>query len=117
MKSIKRVAVVGLGTLGSQIAIQAAAYGYDVRGYDPDPAAFAKAQVKVRSAMQMVRKGPTFPVEQWDQHAKKVHLRDDLADAVREADLVIEVVAENLETKRKVFAEIDRRRAKAEGCL
>jgi 3-hydroxybutyryl-CoA dehydrogenase len=108
MKPIKKVAVVGLGTLGSQIAIQAAAYGYDVRGYDPDPAAFTKAQAKVRSAMQMVRKGPTFPVEQWELHANKVDLRDSLVDAVREADLVVEVIAENLEAKRKVFAEIDR---------
>ena len=33
---------------------------------------------------------------------------DDLARAISAADLVIEVVPEELETKRKVFAELDR---------
>lgn len=36
MKAIN-VAVVGLGTLGTQVAIQAAAYGHRVSGFDPDP--------------------------------------------------------------------------------
>lgn len=108
MKPIKKVAVVGMGTLGTQIAVQAAAYGYEAHGFDPDRSAFAKAQVKVQSAMQMVRKGPTFPIEQWEQHASKVTLHDDLVGAVGSADLVIEVVIENLAAKRKVFSEIDR---------
>jgi len=32
--------VIGVGTLGTQIAIQAAAYGYDVKSYDQNPEAF-----------------------------------------------------------------------------
>lgn len=107
MPAIKKVAVVGLGTLGSQIALQSAAYGYQVTGFDPTPDAFKKAQEKVRGAMAMVRKGPTFPVEQWDAIARKVSVVGDLAGAVSDTDLVIEVVAENLDIKRKVFAEID----------
>ena len=108
MKTIEKIAVVGMGTLGTQVAIQAAAYGYDVYGFDPDPSAFAKTQAKVRSAMQIVRKGPTFPVTQWEEHARKIKLFHDLASAVGTADLVVEVVPENLEIKRKVFAEVDR---------
>jgi 3-hydroxybutyryl-CoA dehydrogenase len=107
MTTIRKVAVVGLGTLGSQIAMQAAAYGYDVAGFDPVEGAFAKAQEKVRSAMKMVRKGPTFDATHWDEIAGKVKLHDKMADAVRDADLVVEVVAENLDIKRKVFGEID----------
>jgi 3-hydroxybutyryl-CoA dehydrogenase len=108
MKPIKKISVVGLGTLGTQIAIQAAAYGYDVCGFDPVPSAFAKMQTKVRGAMQMTGKGPTFPIAQWEEHARKVRVYDDLARATGAADLVIEVVPEELETKRKVFAELDR---------
>jgi phosphoglycerate dehydrogenase-like enzyme len=33
----QNISVVGLGTLGTQIAIQAAAYGHRVSGYDPNP--------------------------------------------------------------------------------
>jgi 3-hydroxyacyl-CoA dehydrogenase len=61
MKPIEKISVVGLGTLGTQIGIQAAAYGYAVCGFDPEPSAFAKMQTNVRGAMQMTGKGPTFP--------------------------------------------------------
>ena len=106
--NIKTVAVVGLGTLGTQLAIQAAAYGHEVHGFDPEPGNFQKMMAKVRSAMQMTRKGPTFPLDQWEVHAAKVHIHSDLASAVGSADLVIEVVPENLECKRQVFADLDR---------
>ena len=108
MKRIENISVVGLGTLGTQIAIQAAAYGYNVDGFDPDSGAFARTQTKVRGAMQMVRKGTTFPVAQWERHAGKVRIQDDLASAVAAADLVIEVGPEDLEIKRRVFSELDR---------
>lgn len=108
MKPIKNVCVVGLGTLGTQIAIQAAAYGYNVDAYDPKPDAFATMQTKVKAAMQMTRKGPTFPMALWDAHAAKVRLHSSLAAALLTADLVVEVVPEDVESKRKVFAELDR---------
>jgi 3-hydroxyacyl-CoA dehydrogenase len=41
--------------LGAQIAVQAAAYGYEVRRYDPDPSMFGQMQAKVRTAMPMAR--------------------------------------------------------------
>jgi 3-hydroxybutyryl-CoA dehydrogenase len=108
MNPIRRVTVIGMGTLGTQIAIQAAAYGYEVSGFARNPAVFGDMQAKIRAAMQMTRKGPTFPVEQWAEHASRVKLYDDLARATSTADLVIESVPEVLETKRKLFAELDR---------
>ncbi|MDQ6683777.1 MAG: 3-hydroxyacyl-CoA dehydrogenase NAD-binding domain-containing protein [Pseudomonadota bacterium] len=104
----QNISIVGLGTLGTQIAIQAAAYGHRVSGYDPDAGAFARMQVKVRDAMRMTRKGPTFAVAEWETHASKVELHRDLAGALANADLVVEVVTEDLAIKRAVFAEIDR---------
>lgn len=105
---VLNITVVGLGTLGTQIAIQAAAYGHRVSGFDSDRSAFQRMLTKVREAMRMTQKGPTFPVEEWEQHAAKVEMHHDLANALRHADLVIEVVPENLATKRSVFAELDR---------
>ena len=106
--NVLNITVVGLGTLGTQVAIQAAAYGHRVSGFDPDRSAFQRMLTNVREAMRMTRKGPTFPVEEWEQHAAKVERHDELAGALRQADLVIEVVPENLATKRAVFAELDR---------
>jgi 3-hydroxybutyryl-CoA dehydrogenase len=105
---VLNITVVGLGTLGTQIAIQAAAYGHRVCGFDPDRSAFQRMLTKVREAMRMTHRGPTFPVEEWEQHAAKVEMHHDLESALRHADLVIEVVPENLAMKRSLFAELDR---------
>lgn len=106
-QQIKKVGVIGTGTLGTQIAIQAASYGYDVKAYDQDLESFQKNLQKVRNFMKMRAKGPTLPMEDWEKGVQKVQQVKNLAEAVREADLVIEAVLENLELKRKVFAQID----------
>jgi 3-hydroxybutyryl-CoA dehydrogenase len=103
----KKIGIVGLGTLGTQIAIQAAYYGYDVKGYDQDPEIFQKTVQKVKGMMKFLGKTPTMPVEEWEKAAGKVKEAKGLVEAVKEADLVIEAVPENLELKRKVWAKID----------
>ncbi|MBM4333295.1 MAG: 3-hydroxyacyl-CoA dehydrogenase family protein [Deltaproteobacteria bacterium] len=107
MTQIKKVGVVGLGTLGTQIAIQAAHYGYDVKGYDQDQEIFQKTIQKIRGMMKFLGKSPTMPVEEWERASPMVNLAKDMGEALQEADLVIEVVPENLELKRKIFTEID----------
>jgi 3-hydroxybutyryl-CoA dehydrogenase len=106
--SIRRVTVVGLGTLGTQIAIQAAAYGYEVTGFARKAGTFDDMQSKILDAMRMTRKGPTFPIGQWSEHASRVTVCDDLARATSNADLVIESIPEVLETKRALFGDLDR---------
>ena len=106
-QKIEKIAVIGLGTLGTQIAIQAAYYGCSVRGYDQDPEIFQKTIQKVKGMMKILGKLPTMPVEEWEKASSKVKLAKDLGEALQEADLVIEVVPEVLELKRKVWAQID----------
>jgi 3-hydroxybutyryl-CoA dehydrogenase len=105
--SLKRISMIGLGTLGTQIAIQAAYYGCEVNGYDQDPEVFQKTIQKVKGMMKILGKFPTMPVEEWEKAASKVHVMKDLAEALKDADLVIEAVPENLELKRKVWAQLD----------
>ena len=105
--SIKKVSVIGLGTLGTQIAMQAAYYGYEVRGYDQDPEIFQKTIQKVKGMMRFLGKTPTMPAEEWEKAAPKVKLAKDLNEALKGADLVIEAIPENLELKRKVWTHID----------
>ncbi len=51
-QQIKKVAVIGTCTLGAQIAIQAASYGYDVKAYDQGPESFQKTLQKIRGVMR-----------------------------------------------------------------
>ena len=104
---IKNVVVIGTGMLGTQIAIQAACYGYDVKAYDEVVESFQETFQKIPGIMKRQGKGPTVALEQWEQATQNVKLFKDLAQALRGADLVIEAVPENLELKRKLFAEID----------
>ena len=93
--------------MGTQIAIQAAYYGYEVRGYDQDPEIFQKTIQKIKGMMKFLGKTPTMGAEEWEKAAGKVKMAKDLAEAVKDTDLVIEVVPEVLELKRKVWAQID----------
>ena len=95
--SIRKVSVVGLGTLGSQIAIQAACYGYEVQGYDQDPEIFQKTIEKMKDMMKVLGKSPTVSLEEWERAAARVKLPRELGDALKGADLVIEAIPEVLE--------------------
>jgi len=107
VSQMKKVVVIGTGMLGTQIAIQAACYGYDVKAYDEVVESFQKTFQKIPGIIKRQGKGPTVAIKQWKLAAQKVKLFKDLVEALRGADLVIEAVPENLELKRKLFAEID----------
>lgn len=104
---IKKVSVIGLGTLGTQISIQAAYYGYDVTAFDQDPEVFQKMIQKVKGIMAFLKRSPTMPQAEWEKAASKVKMAKSIETGIREADLVIEVIPENLEMKRKLFAQMD----------
>jgi 3-hydroxybutyryl-CoA dehydrogenase len=105
---IKKVAVIGTGTLGTQIAIQAAAYGYQVKVYDRDPGHFRKVFQGLCALLKAGKGKPTVPFEEWEGAGKRVKECGDLTEAVGDAELVIEAVNEDLDLKRGVFAEMDR---------
>ncbi|MBA4394787.1 MAG: hypothetical protein C0407_14650, partial [Desulfobacca sp.] len=77
--AIKKISVIGLGTLGTQIAIQAAYYGYEVRGYDQAPQIFQETIPKIKAVMKLLGKGPTMGAEEWEKGAVQVKVTKDLA--------------------------------------
>jgi 3-hydroxyacyl-CoA dehydrogenase len=105
---IRNVAVVGTGTLGTQIAAQAAYYGCKVSGYDSDETSFTRAVERIGVRIDNSGRAPALSFEQVKEGAAKVRLSSDLAAVLEGADLVIEAVPEDLGLKRKVFAEMDR---------
>jgi 3-hydroxybutyryl-CoA dehydrogenase len=109
MSVIKRVVVVGSGTMGSQIALQTAYSGrYDVTIVDADPAALERALEQNRKLVARgVEKG-RLTQEQADAALARIRTTSDLAAAVKDADLVIEAVFENLDVKRQVWEELGR---------
>lgn len=101
---MKRVAIIGTGTMGPGMAATLSRGGLDVRCFDTLPAARDKTPGEVETALAVLDRigGP----EGAERGTVTVH--DDLAEAVADADLVIEAVPENAEIKAKVFADLDR---------
>ncbi|MER6308956.1 3-hydroxybutyryl-CoA dehydrogenase [Streptomyces sp. NPDC001657] len=104
--SLSTVAVVGLGTMGTGIAEVLARAGREVIGIDTDEAAARNAVAALEAATaRAVRRERITERERQDVLARFRTFTD--LQAAADADLVIEVVPEDYELKRQVFAELD----------
>ena len=104
---IRKVAVIGTGTLGSQIAIHSAFHGYDVSAYDADPNSLEKVLRMIQVRIANSNRKPVIPLKEIKKQARKINMGGTLEEAVREADLVIEAIPEDLALKRRIFKQID----------
>jgi 3-hydroxybutyryl-CoA dehydrogenase len=103
-----KLAVVGAGSMGAQIAQQAALQGMVVMLSDKDVAQLRKAAESNRGhLMRRVEKGRMSREDAEAAHGRVI-LITDLEGAVQQADLVIEAVFEDLEVKRAIFRDLDR---------
>ena len=108
MSAIRRVAVLGAGTMGHGIAYVATAAGYDVRLFDLDASALARGADRVRASFgRAIERGKSTP-EARDAALARLGTTTVLSEAVTGADLVIEAIPERLELKRDVFAAVER---------
>ncbi|MEU2438043.1 3-hydroxyacyl-CoA dehydrogenase family protein [Streptomyces rubradiris] len=103
---LKKVAVVGLGTMGTGIAEVLAKAGREVIGIDvgEDQAARALAALEAATA-RAVRRGRLTDEERVGMLAR-VRTTTDLT-AAADADLVIEVAPESYEIKQRILGELD----------
>jgi len=105
---IKRVAVIGLGTLGAQIAMISADNGYEVTGFDQDDSAIEKYLQCLPDPESQDKAKDMIDTSSWFESVHKIKKKDSLTSAVSDSDLVIEAVPENLALKQKVWAELDK---------
>jgi 3-hydroxybutyryl-CoA dehydrogenase len=101
------LAVIGAGSMGAQIAQQAALYGIEVILQDQDQAQLRKARDSNEGHLaRRVEKGKLSP-EDMDAALGGVQVTTDLHEAVERADFVIEAVFEDIEVKRSIFKSLD----------
>lgn len=102
------MAVVGAGSMGAQIAQQAALHGVDVTLQDTSVEQLRKARESNQGHLaRRVEKG-RLPHVEAREALNRVNMTTNLAAAVADAEFVIEAVFEDLDLKRSVFAELDR---------
>jgi len=105
---IKKIVVVGAGTMGRQIGFQCAVSGFQTVMYDVQQEALDDCKNKqLRFAGLFVAKRGSN-AEDIDAAVARLSYTTDLAEACRNADLVSESVPEDPEMKRQVYGELNR---------
>jgi 3-hydroxybutyryl-CoA dehydrogenase len=105
---MKRVAVVGAGSMGNGIAHVFAQAGWEVRLVDVQPAALDRALATIRGNFdRQIRKGSATEADR-DATLSRIRTATDLA-AVDGTPLVLEAASENEKLKLELFSDLDRR--------
>ena len=104
---IRRIAVIGAGTMGHGIAQVAAMAGFDTVLTDANPSAIAAGRERIRANLAgAVRRGK-IDADAVDAVLNRITGAEDLSGAVRDAHLIVEAVLEDLDVKRALFARVD----------
>ncbi|MGU7784788.1 3-hydroxyacyl-CoA dehydrogenase NAD-binding domain-containing protein [Burkholderia sp. PU8-34] len=106
-RPIERAAVIGAGTMGGGIAMALAAAGIPVTLIDETETGLSRGLARIHDTYDnSVKRGK---LEAAERDARVARIRGSLAIAdVRDADIVVEAVFEDLALKQRIFRELDR---------
>lgn len=105
--NINNVTVLGTGVLGSQIAYQTAYSGFEVIAYDINDESLEKARKQVEGLAARYEEDVAGASDGRARTAlDRIRFSSDLADAVRDADLVIEAAPELPDLKKELYRKL-----------
>ncbi len=104
---IQNITVLGSGIMGHGIAQVAATAGYNIVLRDIEKQFLDKAMEKIKWSLDKLATKGKITQSQADEIYSRIKPIVDLQEAVKDAHLVIEVVPEIMELKKKVYAELD----------
>jgi 3-hydroxybutyryl-CoA dehydrogenase len=108
LQQIKTVTVIGSGTMGNGISHVFAQSGFTVHMMDINQAALDKAIATIgRNMDRQVSKG-SLTEEEKAGSLGRITTFTDMAEAVKNADLIVEAATENIDLKIKIFQELDK---------
>lgn len=101
-----KVAIIGSGTMGSGIAQVAATSGCTVKIYDTNQAALEKSKNSLEATLSKLVEKAKIDEAEKNRIQTRIAYVGNLND-LSDSDLVIEAIVENLEVKRKLFADLE----------
>jgi len=107
MSEIKNVAVVGAGTMGTGIAIVAARAGFRTIVFDNDQKSVARARTQAEAFLRKSVERGKLKAEEFEKILGLWKSASSIED-LREADIVIEAIFENLAAKHELLGKLDR---------
>jgi 3-hydroxybutyryl-CoA dehydrogenase len=105
---VRTIAVIGAGTMGRGIAHAAALGGYRTILEDLLPGALRKAENEIRANLDKAVELGKVAAPDADAAFRRVEYAGSVDEAAREADLVIEAVPEEMESKIEIFTLLDK---------
>lgn len=105
---VKTIAVIGAGTLGRGIAQAAALAGYRTILEDLLPSSLRRAESEIRAELEHEFEQGTLSEAERTAALKRLQYADGIDEAVAEADVVIEAVPEELDSKLEIFTTLDK---------
>jgi len=106
--SVKNITVLGSGVMGHGIAQVSATAGYNVVLRDIKQEFLDKAMEKIKWSLDKLVSKEKISKEEGDSIFARITPIVDLNEAVKNAELVIEVVPEIMDLKKSVYAELDK---------
>jgi len=104
---LKNITVLGSGIMGHGIAQVSATAGYNIVLRDIEQGFLDKAMEKIKWSLDKLVTKEKISQQEANSIYSRITPIVNLADAVKNAQLVIEVVPEIMELKKKVYAELD----------
>jgi 3-hydroxybutyryl-CoA dehydrogenase len=102
------IGVVGAGTMGRGIVQLFAQAGHVLRCHDARPGAAAEAVGHVADMLERAVGKGRMGRDEFERVRGRIHACDDL-DALKDCDLVVEAIVEDLDAKRSLFRELEAR--------
>jgi 3-hydroxybutyryl-CoA dehydrogenase len=105
---INTIAVIGAGAAGRRIALATALAGYPTILEDLLPNALRRAEAEIRANLDRSVSADQVARENAEAAVRRIEYAGSIEDAARRADLVIEAVPDELDSKLEIFTLLDR---------
>jgi 3-hydroxybutyryl-CoA dehydrogenase len=102
--SIKTIAVIGAGTMGSGIAQVFAQAGFTTILFDTNKDALAKGMDGIKKSLSFLVGKQKISTEDANEVIRQIDCTDDITSC--KADLILEAIVENLEIKKQLFLQL-----------
>ncbi len=109
IKDIRKILILGAGTMGQQIGLLCAFHGYDVVIYDLNQRILADARKKIQRKADKWVQANQFSALDKEPALNRITMTDNLDKAAEGIDLISESVPEDPEMKGKIFFELHKR--------
>ncbi|MFC5588110.1 3-hydroxyacyl-CoA dehydrogenase family protein [Sporosarcina soli] len=104
---IKKIAVLGAGTMGQSIAENFAIYGYDVNLYDVDENRLRNVENEIKTDLELLAEEGYLDCSVITEAMNNIHYCSDIKKAAVDRDFITESIPEVLELKQETFKLLD----------